>query len=67
MPVTGITTDVDTRTLTITAEFAAPVTRVWAMYADPRQLEHQQQRIALCPRKGEVRVAGQPLDGIAVE
>ena len=39
MPVTGITTDVDTRTLTITAEFAAPVTRVWAMYADPRQLE----------------------------
>ena len=39
MPVTGITTDVVTRTLTITAEFAAPVTRVWAMYADPRQLE----------------------------
>lgn len=39
MPVTGITTDVDTRTLTITAEFAAPVTRVWAMYADARQLE----------------------------
>ena len=39
MPVTGITTDVDTRTLTITAEFADPVTRVWAMYADPRQLE----------------------------
>ncbi len=39
MPVTDITTDVDTRTLTITAEFAAPVARVWAMYADPRQLE----------------------------
>jgi uncharacterized protein YndB with AHSA1/START domain len=39
MPVTDITTDVDTRTLTITAEFAAPVERVWAMYADPRQLE----------------------------
>ena len=39
MPVTGITTDIDTRTLTITAEFAAPVTRIWAMYADPRQLE----------------------------
>jgi uncharacterized protein YndB with AHSA1/START domain len=39
MPVTAITTDVDTRTLTITAEFAAPVERVWAMYADPRQLE----------------------------
>lgn len=39
MPVTGITTDVDNRTLTITAEFAAPVARVWAMYADARQLE----------------------------
>jgi uncharacterized protein YndB with AHSA1/START domain len=39
MPVTGITKDIDTRTLTITAEFAAPVERVWAMYADPRQLE----------------------------
>jgi uncharacterized protein YndB with AHSA1/START domain len=39
MPVTDITTDVDTRTLTIKAEFAAPVTRVWAMYADARQLE----------------------------
>lgn len=39
MPVTDITKDVDTRTLTITAEFAAPVERVWALYADPRQLE----------------------------
>ena len=39
MPVTDITTDVDNRTLTITADFAAPVARVWAMYADPRQLE----------------------------
>ncbi|GAA4387274.1 SRPBCC domain-containing protein [Ornithinibacter aureus] len=39
MPVTDITTDVENRTLTITAEFAAPVARVWAMYADARQLE----------------------------
>ena len=39
MPVTDITKDLDTRTLTITAEFAASVERVWAMYADPRQLE----------------------------
>ena len=39
MPVTDITKDIDTRTLTITADFAAPVERVWAMYADPRQLE----------------------------
>ena len=39
MPVIDITKDVDTRTITITATFAAPVTRVWALYADPRQLE----------------------------
>ena len=39
MPVTDITKDVESRTLTITAEFAAPVQRVWDMYADPRQLE----------------------------
>jgi len=39
MPVTDITKDVERRTLTITAEFAAPVERVWALYEDPRQLE----------------------------
>lgn len=39
MPVTDVTHDVDTRTLTITAEFAAPVERVWQIYADPRRLE----------------------------
>ena len=39
MPVTDITKDIDNRTLTITAEFAAPVERVWALYEDPRQLE----------------------------
>jgi uncharacterized protein YndB with AHSA1/START domain len=39
VPVTGITKDIDNRTLTITAEFAAPVERVWGLYADPRQLE----------------------------
>ena len=37
MPVTDITKDIDARTLTITAEFAAPVERVWALYADPRK------------------------------
>jgi uncharacterized protein YndB with AHSA1/START domain len=26
-------------TMTVTAQFAAPVERVWAAYADPRQLE----------------------------
>lgn len=39
MPVTDVTHDLDTRTLTITAQFAAPPERVWQVYADPRQLE----------------------------
>ncbi len=39
MPVTDITKDIENRTLVITAEFAAPVERVWALYEDPRQLE----------------------------
>ncbi len=39
MPVTDVTHDIDTRTLTIVADFAAPVERVWQVYADPRQLE----------------------------
>jgi len=39
MPVTDITHDLDSLTLTITAQFAAPVERIWAIYADPRQLE----------------------------
>ena len=39
MPVIDIVKDVDTRTLIITAEFAAPVDRVWDIYADPRKLE----------------------------
>lgn len=39
MPVTDVTHDLTTRTLTITAEFAAPLERVWQVYADPRQLE----------------------------
>jgi uncharacterized protein YndB with AHSA1/START domain len=39
MPVTDITKDVENRTLTITADFAAPVERVWRLYEDPRQLE----------------------------
>src|SRR4051812_6522159 len=39
MPVIDIDKDLDNRTLTITAQFAAPVERVWQVYADPRQLE----------------------------
>ena len=39
MPVTDVQHDLDALTLTINAEFAAPVERVWEVYADPRQLE----------------------------
>ena len=39
MPVTNVTHDLDTRTIVISAEFAAPVERIWQVYADPRQLE----------------------------
>ena len=39
MPVTDVQHDMDSLTLTITADFAAPVERVWQVYADPRQLE----------------------------
>jgi uncharacterized protein YndB with AHSA1/START domain len=39
MPVTDVQHDMDSLTLTITAEFAAPVERIWQVYADPRQLE----------------------------
>jgi uncharacterized protein YndB with AHSA1/START domain len=39
MPVINVHKDLDNLTLTITAEFAAPVQRVWDLYADPRQLE----------------------------
>ena len=39
MPVTDVSHDVDALTITITAQFAAPVERIWQIYADPRQLE----------------------------
>lgn len=39
MPVTDVTPDLDARTLTIVADFAAPPKRIWEVYADPRQLE----------------------------
>jgi uncharacterized protein YndB with AHSA1/START domain len=39
MPVTDVQHDMKNLTLTIVAEFAAPVSRVWEVYADPRQLE----------------------------
>ncbi|MHA7861951.1 SRPBCC family protein [Tessaracoccus sp. Y36] len=39
MPVTDISRNLDEHSLTLTAEFAAPVERLWQIYADPRQLE----------------------------
>ncbi len=39
MPVTDVQQDLDNLTLTIIADFAAPVQRIWQVYADPRQLE----------------------------
>ncbi|TDE11490.1 SRPBCC family protein [Jiangella asiatica] len=39
MTVTRVEKDFDALTLTVVAEFAAPVERVWQLWADPRQLE----------------------------
>jgi len=39
MTVTATSRDADARTLTVTAEFDAPVDRVWNLWADPRLLE----------------------------
>lgn len=39
MPVTDVTTDTENLTMTVVADFAAPIDRVWSAYSDPRQLE----------------------------
>lgn len=39
MPIVEIHKDPKALTMTVVAQFAAPVARVWAAYADPRQLE----------------------------
>jgi uncharacterized protein YndB with AHSA1/START domain len=39
MPVTRVDKDLDTHTMTVTADYEAPVERVWQLYADPRLLE----------------------------
>lgn len=39
MPITSVEKDLDRLTLTIVADFAAPVQRVWDAYTDPRQIE----------------------------
>jgi len=39
MPVTDVNKDLDTLTMTITAEFNSGAERIWEMWSDPRQLE----------------------------
>jgi len=39
MPITRVDKDLDGATMTVIADYAAPVERVWQLYADPRQLE----------------------------
>jgi uncharacterized protein YndB with AHSA1/START domain len=39
MPVTDISTDADSLTMTLTADFDAAASRLWAALTDPRQLE----------------------------
>jgi uncharacterized protein YndB with AHSA1/START domain len=39
MPITRVDKDLDAHTMTVIAEYDAPVERVWQLYADPRQLE----------------------------
>lgn len=39
MPVTDVTTDPEALTFTLTAEFDAPVERLWQAFTEPRQLE----------------------------
>jgi len=39
MPVTSVTTDVEALTLTVVADFPAPLERLWAAFIDPRTLE----------------------------
>jgi uncharacterized protein YndB with AHSA1/START domain len=39
MTVTSVDTDLDTLTLTLIADFTAPIEQVWQLWADPRKLE----------------------------
>jgi uncharacterized protein YndB with AHSA1/START domain len=39
MPITSVHTDPEALTMTVVADFAAPLQRLWDAYADPRQLE----------------------------
>ena len=39
MPITSVSKDAERLTMTVVADFAAPLQRLWDAYADPRQLE----------------------------
>jgi uncharacterized protein YndB with AHSA1/START domain len=39
MPITSITKDLEALTMTVVADFAVPVERLWDAYSDPRQIE----------------------------
>lgn len=39
MPITSVDKDLESLTMTVVADFAVPVRRLWDAYADPRQLE----------------------------
>lgn len=39
MPIVRVDKDLAARTMTVVAEYDAPVERVWQLYAEPRQLE----------------------------
>ena len=39
MPIVRVDKDLENHTMTVVAEYDAPVERVWQLYADPRQLE----------------------------
>jgi len=39
MPITSVTKDPENLTMTVVAEFSAPLQRLWDAYADPRQIE----------------------------
>ena len=39
MPITSVSRDVETLTMTVVADFTAPLQRLWEVYVDPRQLE----------------------------
>src|SRR3954447_25158858 len=39
MPITSVIRDTEDLTLTVVADFSAPVQRLWEAYVDPRQLE----------------------------